>query len=189
MQIIIMAVTAGGSIVLTVVFLLIFLFTGAEYAQILYITFLTIAYHFLMRLAVGEAVTLIYRNKEFKYDAPWYQPRKFEKKLYRFLKVKKWKGKMLTAKPEQFDVRNRTLEELMHYMTQAEVVHEIIMVLSFLPLLLIIPYGEAAVFIITSVVACLADLVFVIMQRYNRPRVVAIKKKMDGRKYFGGKNE
>lgn len=50
--------------------------------------------------------------------------------------------------------------------------HRIIMVLSFVPLLFIIPFGEPAVFAITSVAACLIDCTFVIIQRYNRPRVL-----------------
>lgn len=32
----------------------------------------------------------------------------------------------------------------------------------------------AAVFIITSVLSCMFDMIFVIMQRYNRPRLVKI---------------
>ena len=46
--------------------------------------------------------------------------------------------------------------------------------LSFVPLVLIIPYGVPAVFILTSVFACLIDLQFVMIQRYNRPRVIRL---------------
>ncbi len=92
------------------------------------------------------------------------------------LNVKKWKSKAITAKPEQFDLRKVTPKELLHNTLQAELVHRYIMALSFLPLFLIIPYGVPAVFILTSAAACLLDCVFVIIQRYNRPRIIRILK-------------
>ena len=68
------------------------------------------------------------------------------------------------------------MQTLLHNIAQAELVHRIIAVLSFAPLLLIIPYGAPAVFIVTSIFACLVDLRYVIVQRYNRPRVIRIMK-------------
>ena len=66
-------------------------------------------------------------------------------------------------------------------MTQAEVVHEVIMVLSFAPLMLIPRYGAAVVFSVTSVLACLVDGLFVMIQRFNRPRVLRLKEKAEKR--------
>ena len=74
------------------------------------------------------------------------------------------------------DLRENSMDELLHNVAQAELVHRIIMVLSFGPLLLIIPYGVPSVFIVTSIVAALIDLQFVIIQRYNRPRVIKLLK-------------
>lgn len=147
----------------------------------IYVTFLTVFYHFSMRILVGECVTLFFRNREFHYNAGWYQQHRWEEKLYHILQVKHWKGKVITAKPEQFDMKQRTYQELLHNMTQAEIVHEIIMILSFVPLLGIVPYGAPAVFIMTSIAACLIDGMFVIIQRYNRPRVLKLKERMANR--------
>ena len=141
-----------------------------------YVTFLTISYHFSMRLIVGEVVTVIYRKREFNLDSVGFRIYGFEKDLYRRLNVKKWKLHMITAKPEQFDLRENSMDDLLHNMAQAELVHRIIMVLSFVPLLLIIPYGVPMVFVVTSIVAALIDLQFVIIQRYNRPRVMKLLK-------------
>ena len=60
-----------------------------------YITFLTTSYHFAMRLMVGELVTVIYRDRKFDLDSPCFHIYKFEEKLYRVLKVKKWKLHMI----------------------------------------------------------------------------------------------
>lgn len=158
------------------------LFFGIYYQQTrkgiyltLFITFLTVSYHFLMRVIVGEMVTLICKKRNFSYDSFWWRTSPYEQKIYGILQVKKWKIHMITAKPEQFDIRRRTIDELLHNMTQAEIVHEIIMVLSFAPIILIHWFGAAAVFIITSIVACFIDLIFVIIQRYNRPRVMRLR--------------
>lgn len=142
----------------------------------LYVTLLTVFYHFAMRVIVGETVTVICKTRMFDADSFGFRIHSFEPELYKILKVKKWKTKVITAKPEQFDLRKVSPEELLHNMLQAELVHRIIMVLSFLPLLLIIPYGAPGVFILTSICACLSDLIFVIIQRYNRPRVIKLMK-------------
>ena len=86
---------------------------------------------------------------------------------------------MITAKPEQFDIRHISMEMLLHNVAQVELVHRIIMVLSFVPLVLIIPYGVPWVFILTSVFACLIDLQFVMIQRYNRPRIIRLMERQN----------
>ena len=45
------------------------------------------------------------------------------------------------------------------------------MVCSFLPLLMVPLFGEFWVFFITSLLSALFDSLFVIAQRYNRPRM------------------
>lgn len=56
----------------------------------------------------------------------------------------------------------------------AELVHEIIVVLSFVPILASIPFGGLVVFVITSVLAACFDAIFIAIQRYNRPRIVKL---------------
>lgn len=65
-------------------------------------------------------------------------------------------------------------------MCQAELVHEVNVILSFLPVVFSYWFGALAVFIVTSLLAALFDMIFVIMQRYNRPRILRlIQKKKD----------
>ena len=144
----------------------------------LFVTFLTVSYHFLMRLAVGETVTVLCKNKKFDTGNFFFRERKFEPALYERLGVKRWKNKALTAKPEQFKVRKASLPDLVHNICQAEIVHALIAVLSFLPLFLIVPFGAPAVFILTSVFASLVDLKYVLIQRYNLPRAERLLEKV-----------
>lgn len=74
-------------------------------------------------------------------------------------------------------MKEKTLLEIAQAMCQAEIVHEIIIVLSFVPLALIPRFGAAAVFVITSLLAAGLDLCFVILQRFNRPRILKISRR------------
>lgn len=135
------------------------------------ITFGTISYHFLMRLAVGYVINGLYHN-HFDYRRRCFQPKAFEKRLYEVLKVKRWKDKMPTYAPEMLDLKQHTWEEIAGAMCQSEVVHKTIAVLSLLPILASCIFGAFWVFVITSVLAAGVEMMFVIMQRYNRPRVI-----------------
>lgn len=133
------------------------------------ISFGTTFYHFAMRLLVGYFIP-----NTFDYRRAWFQPRSFEKKLYRFLRVKKWKDRMPTYDPRLFCLTENSLAQIVNNMCQAELVHEVIAVLSFLPLLFSFVWDSFWVFLITSVLAAAIDTLFVMLQRYNRPRLVKI---------------
>lgn len=141
------------------------------------ITMGVFAYHFVMRLAVGLIIDKIFNNN-ISYNKKWFKPIKFEEKIYRFLRVKRWKKYIPSYNPATFSLNN-TYSQIASATCQAELVHEIIILLSFLPILLAIWFGELAVFVITSVLAALIDLIFVILQRYNRPRILKIKLKTE----------
>jgi hypothetical protein len=144
------------------------------------ISFGTTAYHFVMRLAVGYLLPKL-TNYDFDYRNPWFQPRKWEAVFYKRLRVKSWKGKLPTYAPSQFSLKEQSLYRMIQNMCGAELVHEIIMVLSFLPLLTVPLWGEFWVFLITSVLAALFDSIFVMTQRHNRPRLVRIYEKQEAK--------
>ena len=135
----------------------------------------TFFYHFAMRLAVGYIIDGIFHNN-IDYNKPWYKQRKFEIKLYQILKVKKWKKFMPTYSPENFSVKEKTVEQIIMASCQAELVHTVIVVLSFLPIVFSLFFNSFWVFFITSVFSALFDLCFVVIQRYNRPRLLKLKK-------------
>lgn len=137
------------------------------------ITFGTTAYHFIMRLLVGWTIHGIFRN-HMDYRASWFRVKPFEQKIYKSLGIKNWKGKMPTYDPSGFDRKCHTWDEIAQATCQAELVHEVIILLSFVPLLAAIPFGAFWVFVITSVSAACFDALFVILQRYNRPRILQL---------------
>lgn len=164
---------AAFSLAATVILAISYKVTSSGILLPLAITSGTIAYHFVMRLMVGLAFHATMRNKA-DYRKRWYQVSKREMAVYEKLKVKQWKRRMPTYDPALFDPRLHTWEEIVQAMCQAELVHETIAVLSFLPILAGIWFGEYLVFIVTSVLSAACDIVFVIMQRYNRQRVTKL---------------
>ena len=164
---------AAFSLAATVILAISYKVTSSGILLSLAITSGTIAYHFVMRLMVGLAFHATMRNKA-DYRKRWYQVSKREMAVYEKLKVKQWKRRMPTYDPALFDPRLHTWEEIVQAMCQAELVHETIAVLSFLPILAGVWFGEYPVFIVTSVLSAACDMVFVIMQRYNRQRVTKL---------------
>ena len=143
------------------------------------LTLATTAYHFVMRLTVGFVFD---RLPIMDYRARWFRVGAREQQFYERLNVKAWKGKIPTYDPTEFDGRLHSWEEIVGAMCRAELVHETIMVLSFVPMLLAIPFGELWVFACTSVAAACFDGVFVMVQRYNRPRVIRLMGKERNRR-------
>lgn len=133
----------------------------------------TIMYHLWMRIIMGNVTKLFKIN----YKQWWFKERKFEKKVYKFLRVKEWKGKALTYNPELFSLKDYSLEEIANTMTKAETDHWINEMISLSTLLFSIPWGELWIFSITAIAAMLFDAQFIVIQRYNRPRIVKILKR------------
>ena len=175
----IMKVSALSSALLTLLFIILYVNIHSPLLLILAITAGTTAYHFIMRLLVGNIIDRILHNR-VDYTAPWFRSKAFETRLYKALKVKKWKSKMGTYDPKSFDPKLHSWEEIASATCQAELVHEVIIALSFLPLLAAIPFGTFTAFAVTSVLAACFDAIFVIIQRYNRPRIIKLIKKESG---------
>jgi hypothetical protein len=130
----------------------------------------TLGYHLVMRLTVGWLVAIFVR-RPLNPDGFWFRQRSFERKLYRILRVRRWKGRMPTYDPREFSFEENTPEQIIQNSCRAELVHEWIMAASFLPIFTAIRWGAFPVFVITSILAAAFDGCFVMMQQYNRPRL------------------
>lgn len=151
----------------------VFIVTKSGIAETVTITLGMALYHFVMRLAVGTVVNSIMKNKA-DHQNVWFREKSFENKLYKLLRVRQWKQYLPTYSPNTFDTSQKTVKEIVGATCQAEIVHEVIMVLSLLPITLIPILGGAAATVITSVLSMLFDALFVILQRYNRPKLVRV---------------
>ena len=140
----------------------------------------TTFYHFAMRPLAGWIVPRFFRGGTL-YRSRWFRPLPFEPALHDALKVKKWKDRMPTYDPASFSVKDNTLAQIVRTSCVSEAVHEVIVLLSFLPLFFSCFWGALPVFAVTSVLAALFDCCFILMQRYNRPRLVRILAKKEAK--------
>ena len=159
----------AGTALLTALFLK----TACGLLLPLAITFGTASYHIIMRLLVGLSFQTVMQNRA-EPGRRWYRVGKREMAVYETLKIKRWKRKIPTFDNAQFNPQLHSWDEIAQAMCQAELVHETIMILSFLPIAEGIWFGMYPVFIITSVLAAGYDLMFVMTQRYNRQRVLTL---------------
>lgn len=159
--------------IVTVTMALLYYYLGTGVFLTLAITFGTIFYHLGIRLLIGLLFN-IFMNNTADYTKKWYKVHSWENKLYKFLRVNKWKGKLPTFNPDLYSLKDNSFDKIAQTMCQAELVHEVNCVISFLPLIASIWFGDFLVFLITSICAALFDLIFVIAQRYNRPRVIKL---------------
>lgn len=159
----------AGTALLTALFLK----TACGLLLPLAITFGTASYHIIMRLLVGLSFQAVMQNRA-EPGRRWYRVGKREMAVYETLKIKRWKRKIPTFDNALFNPQLHSWKEIAQALCQAELVHETIMILSFLPIAEEIWFGAYPVFIITSVLAAGYDLLFVMMQRYNRQRVLTL---------------
>ncbi len=130
----------------------------------------TVVYHFKGRLLMGEMT----KKWNISYTHPFFRERKFERRLYKLLRVRAWRGKVLTYDPDAFDVKKHTYTEIANTMSKAEVDHWINELISLSTLLFALVWGELWIFALTCVAAMLFDAQFILVQRYNRPTVVRL---------------
>lgn len=158
--------------------LAVFVLTSNAIVEGITITIGVTLYHFAMRLAVGTMIDWIMKNQA-DHKSIWFREKRFERKLYKWMRVRKWRKYIPTYDPDIFDASRKTVKEIVGATCQAEIIHEVIMALSLLPIALIPFLGGAAALIITSVLSMLIDSVFVILQRYNRPKLVRVMERVE----------
>lgn len=169
----VMKLITAFSFVITIMTAILFFCHNKGVYLSLAITFGTISYHLGIRLFVGMLYNVGMKNRA-DYTKKWYQIHLWESRLYQFLNVKRWKDKMRTYNPEIFSIKEHTWNEIAQAMCQAELVHETNIILSFVPVIVSRWFGSFYVFLITSICSAIFDLLFVIIQRYNRARVIKI---------------
>lgn len=167
-----------------------FYYTGNTDSLIVFwigmVTF-TIMYHFWVRIIMGNVLKLF--KKHITYKQYFFKEKKFEKKFYDLIKVKSWKDKVLTYAPQEFDLKENSLETVANNMAKAELDHWINSLIS----ISTISFGFISnvfwPFIVSAIFAMAFETQFIVLQRYNRPRVVKIIQREEKNKNREKSNE
>lgn len=178
-----MYVVIAVTLILSTICFIIYYSLGHKNNIILWtgITCFTIMYHLWLRIIMGNVSKLL--KKHIGFDQAWFKEKSFERSLYKFLRVKNWKGKALTYNPELFSLRNNSLEEIAKTTCKAELDHWINEIISLTTLFFALIWGKFWIFLATAVLAMVFDVQFIVIQRYNRPRLVKLLEKSKQRKY------
>lgn len=115
-------------------------------------------------------ITFLATRKSNYYDSWWFRQRNWEKNLCKAIRLKKWKAGIFTYSKKLF-ASGISKERVMINMTQSEIVHELIFALSFLPILLGKQFGHFALLAVLCAIFALANVPFILIQRFNRPRI------------------
>lgn len=148
----------------------------------------TILYHFWLRIILGNMTSRF----RIRYTAWWFKERRFEQKLYKLLRVRKWKGKVLTYDPDAFSLEQHSYEEVANAMAKAETDHWLNELISLSTMLFPLLWGAPWLFISTGIVGMLFDMQFIVVQRFHRPviiRVIEKDKKRKTRRALAKKSE
>lgn len=173
-----MMAVSGLTLVLMIIFWWIFISSEKRIFYILGIVSLTVCYQFCERLVICGLIDYNMKNR-VDHNKKWFLEKGFEKNFYKKLRVKKWKDNFPTADEELFSLKSHTVEEIVMAGCQSEIVHWLCAAAGFLALFLIIPFGEWYIFLIISVFAAVYDMAFVIVHRYNRPRLLETLKRLN----------
>ena len=103
------------------------------------------------------------------------------------LRVKEWKGKALTYNPDDFNVKEKALETIANTMAKSEVDHWINEAISLSTMLFSLIWGQFWIFALTAILAMIFDSQFIIIQRYNRPRIVKLLERENRNAHEGRK--
>lgn len=149
----------------------------------LFITLFMFAYHIDVRAIIGATISLF--KGKININSSCFKISIKEFKFLNLLRVKQWKKHFVTLFENQFSVNNLNLdniEKILKNNINAEIVHTLCFFAGFLAVLFgwLLSPEELLLYIITSAIASMfIDLPAILIQRYNRFRLLKIKNKVE----------
>lgn len=167
-------------IVLMFVFLALFVRSRNEVMLIIGIVMLNAGYQVITRLLVGSICEGIFENG-VNSSSNWFKTSDFEGRFYGSMGIKYLKRALPKVERTDFSLRRQSIQDIIDTGCEIEAEHEMNIGVSMLGILIAIPFGHTWVFIVFAVAAVLYDLLFVAVQRYNRPRLETVQLKRHAR--------
>ncbi|MCQ2593153.1 MAG: hypothetical protein MJ188_10270 [Treponema sp.] len=158
---------------LVLVFLMVLTVAGAIIFRNWFLTFLSmelVIFHLLPPFAVILSMIAYKSKARF-----WFEQADWEKNLYKKLKVKNWKNKLPTYDSSMFKIKSGSKEEVIKLMIQSENVHLLLVFLSYVPILWGKYFGHWGIMVLMAFIFSIVHIPFVIVQRYNLPRIINAK--------------
>lgn len=170
----------GGSLVLMFVFLALFVKTRSDVLLVIGLIMMNAAFQLISRLFIGTLCEGAFENG-VNSSSDWYKTTEFEERLYGSLMIKKLKAKLPKTENTGFTLKKSGVQDIIDSGCIVESEHEVCILTSMLGILLAIPFGYVGLFIAAAVIGVVYDLLFVCVQRYNRPRLITANLKLSAR--------
>lgn len=163
-------------IVLMFVFMALFVQSKNGVMLVFGVIMLNAGYQVITRLLVGTICEGVFENG-VNSSTEWFKTSEAEERLYDFLGIKYLKRNLPKFERTDFSPTRQSLQDIIDTGCEIEAEHEINIAVSMLGILFVIPFGQAWVFVVFAVGAVLYDLLFIAVQRYNRPRLETVQLK------------
>ncbi len=167
-------------IVLMFVFLALFVRSKNGVMLIFGVIMLNAGYQVITRLLVGTICEGFFENG-INSSAEWFKTSEAEERLYGFLGIKYLKRNLPKFERTDFSLTRQSIQDIIDTGCEIEAEHEVNILISMLGMLLTVPFGQTWVFVLFAVGAVLYDLLFIAVQRYNRPRLETVQLKRRAR--------
>ncbi len=167
-------------IVLMFVFLALFVRSKNEVMLVFGVIMLNAGYQVITRLLAGTICEGVFENG-INSSAEWFNTSEAEERLYGFLGIKYLKRNLPKFERTDFSLTRQSIQDIIDTGCEIEVEHEVNILVSMLGMLLTVPFGQTWVFVLFAVGAVLYDLLFIAVQRYNRPRLETVQLKRRAR--------
>lgn len=173
-------IISAASLLLMFVFLTLFVRMKTTVFLIFGIVMLNVAFQFIARLIIGTICEGVFENG-INSSSHFFKTSAFEERLYGTIGIKKLKKQLPNSDRTSFSLQRQSIQDIIDAGCEIEAEHEFCMAASLLGVLLAIPFGNVWLFAAVAVLAVLYDMIFVMIQRFNRPRLITVQLKRRAR--------
>jgi len=132
-----------------------------------------LAFHLVIWIGSAIIVVGIMKN-EANDRCWWFRELSWERRFYRFIKIRRWKRHLPTYAPEYYKYTTMRSRELLGIISQTEIVHEFTALLIFVSLFGVQHLGHFEIIVTIAVIDIAINTVYVFLQRNNRIKLRSV---------------
>ncbi len=169
-----------ASLVLMFVSLAFFVKTQSTVMLIIGVITVNAAYQTVTRTLISTVCDGMFQEG-INSSSEWFKTSEAEERLYEIVRIKSLKPNLPKTERTDFSLRTHGIQDIIDVGCEIEIEHEISIAVSILGTLVAIPFGYEWIFGIVAAGAVLYDMVYIAVQRYNRPRLEKVQLRRRGR--------
>lgn len=136
-------------------------------------------------MGMAYVITVFVPKEFYNPNNSFFRERLYEQRLYRKIRISRWKDRLpqynvnFNKKYLPEKLTSDFIEQFIMETCRAELVHIAICIFSFSSIILVYLQIEPLyVFVIVEIIIFVAQIPFILIQRYNRPRLIKYLKRL-----------